>query len=629
MNEVKKTIQPLQDGQIEHPDGLLVRIPPKAFSRRTLVKVSPTKPLPSDKSDVALTNLGVTFQMSSSYPLEKQVDVAFRVQASVAQDMEAKNGVAFVEVRSGLSSTLTAGKLTKRVENGQTAYVIETRMALPHHIGMTLSPGYLTPVTPSVYIPIPHHFKIWPLDRYVDGTCRRAGTTLIDGSCREPTPQNIYPACYPAAWAKLYGAYRLVLARNKRRLEIGTPHTPNPSPDEDGDYFSTWAMGTDPIGATPEAIRVEDWHTGERVEVREIRFPLREDIPVEEAIEERAELIKRSLQSLVGRFRIPVFMAHAGHAWNVFGVDQQGYWSHGQNPSADNLSDWCRWDRADWLENELELAADPDEQPHDWFVIKYPTNCRLKPPTKRLGSIALQGSGDTIDYIRFVELGDFPSLAWTPFISPGHPEISYLWIESAVPLDRDGRPMVRHDDTWNDALGYRVPVPDNNRGDCDCHNDEGCPRCRTRLQLPFWVNNLTKDELHRYRVDLYFWTAGRRWVSINAVPIQSLATPVGGRTFPVFPDWYPDKYELPSPGPSQEFEIQATPDTTAQAAGKKHPLNWRPMAWYIDFSRNQLEYNTVHGIKLVLVCADREGNARCVVQDVKQLWFRTCAVAVA
>jgi hypothetical protein len=52
------------------------------------------------------------------------------------------------------------------------------------------------------------------------------------------------------------------------------------------------------------------------------------------------------------------------------------------------------------------------------------------------------------------------------------------------------------------------------------------------------------------------------------------------------------------------------------------------MAWHVDFSKSQLKHATVHGIKLVLVCTDPEDDAHCVVQDVKQIWFKTLPPAV-
>ena len=259
---------------------------------------------------------------------------------------------------------------------------------------------------------------------------------------------------------------------------------------------------------------------------------------------------------------MPVFVAHSGHAWNVFGVDKAGYWSHSQNPDANCLSDWCEWDRADWLEAELELVAD-HKDPHESYVIKYPLNCQVKPRNKRLGSMSSSGN-----IVRFIDLPDRDNLAWTPFISRDRVEVSYLWIESSVALDSDGRPSVRRVDLWDDELGHQIPVPEKDRHDCDCQNNESCPRCRTRLLMAFWVNNLTKDELHHYRVDLYFWTATNRWISLAAAPVRLLDPPVDGCRLPVFAPWYPDRYTFPSPGAGEEFEIHATPDTSPASVGR-------------------------------------------------------------
>ena len=82
-----------------------------------------------------------------------------------------------------------------------------------------------------------------------------------------------------------------------------------------------------------------------------------------------------------------------------------------QNPDANCLSDWCEWDRADWLEAELKLVAD-HKDPHESYVIKYPLNCQVKPRNKRLGSMSFSGN-----IVRFIDLPDRDNLAWTPFIS--------------------------------------------------------------------------------------------------------------------------------------------------------------------------------------------------------------------
>ena len=619
MAQITQTIQYKVGGQVEHPDGVSVRIPARAFTKNSVVKVNCVAPERLDEPGIGLTPLGNTFQISCSNPLGKEVAVAFVVRADVVRRLEAEKGHAVVEMNHGCESTLVSAPLKKQTGQATTDYVIEMKLELPRLADAVLTPGYVVQPAVSSYITMPHQFKISPLDVDEEGHCRRAGS----GDCDDPKSQSIYPACYPAAWAKLYSTYRLVLPPVKRRLEIGTTYAPDPSPDEDGDYFSTWAMGTNPIGATPQAFRVEDWNTGGPVEICELRFPLEPGVPLEDAVRDRAELIKRSLLSVVGRFHLPVFIAHSGHAWNVFGADSNGYWSHSQNPDANCLSDWCEWGHAEWLEGELALVANPDKEPHASYVIKYPVNCQVKPRNKRLGSMSFSGH-----YARFIELIDRDNLMWTPFISPERPDISYLWIESSAALDRDGRPSTRRVDLWDDALGHMVPVPEKERRACTCRKADGCPHCRTRLLLAFWVNNLTKDELHHYRVDIYFWTATNRWISMDAIAVKPTDGHAGTQRLPVFKEWYPDVYTFPSPGPWDEFALEATPDTSPVPFGDRHPLNWQPMLWYVDLGSNHLKHFTVHGIKLVLTCTDPEDDAHCVVQDVKQLWFKTLPPSV-
>jgi hypothetical protein len=75
---------------------------------------------------------------------------------------------------------------------------------------------------------------------------------------------------------------------------------------------------------------------------------------------------------------------------------------------------------------------------------------------------------------------------------------------------------------------------------------------------------------------------------------------------------------MPGPQSGEPFEIQAIPDDTPQAAGREHPWNCQPIAWYVDLYKGQLGYWRTHGIKLVLTCTDT-----CLVQDIKHLWFKT------
>ena len=85
------------------------------------------------------------------------------------------------------------------------------------------------------------------------------------------------------------------------------------------------------------------------------------------------------------------------------------------------------------------------------------------------------------------------------------------------------------------------------------------------------------------------------------------------------------------PKPGEVFQIAASPDTDPKRSVTEiadHPLNWQPVAWYVDFDRERLlgtepMMPALHGIKLVLTCLDAEPGAQCTVQDIKQIWFES------
>lgn len=376
--------------------------------------------------------------------------------------------------------------------------------------------------------------------------------------------------------------------------------------------MSVGAMG----GNKPS--RVEDWLSGAQIELQTIQFDLREDIPLAEAVEERAVLIDETVRCYVGgSFQTgksrPVYIQHPGHGWIIVGVEKDGFWSHAQNPRSAGLSDWCTWENAPWRNSSM------DEHNQPWFQIIYPRDCDLRPLEKRLGSFSMWGSGGKANYVQFVDLTSTNTIDWMPHMEASSAGVGYIWIEDNVPLDRLGIPLRKRRGWWEDELGQRTPVPLNDFDDCSCGTAMGCSNCRTRLQLPLWVHNTTKDELHRYRIDLKFWTADERWVSLDAKPINPLAD---GTTYPGFPPSYHAHYSMPGPGVREVFEIQAVPDRTDRAGGN-HPYNWQPVGWYIDFHKDQLAYDSVHGIKLILNCVDINPEVNCQVQDVMQIWFKT------
>jgi hypothetical protein len=201
---------------------------------------------------------------------------------------------------------------------------------------------------------IPHYFKMGNLDEAEDDQCRRLGTRRVvsGGPCECPPPntmppQAVYPQCIPAAWARLLGAYRLVLPPEQRRWEIGTPSDPDPPPGRDGDYVSTHSIG---VEDRRNPSRVEDWPDRHPIPIESLPFDI--DPTDEVAIQERADAIERELKTLVPKR--PVYIEHNGHAWNIFGSNAFGYYSHGQNPEAAGLTDWCSWENAPWRNAERQ-----------------------------------------------------------------------------------------------------------------------------------------------------------------------------------------------------------------------------------------------------------------------------------
>ena len=624
-------------GEVVHPGGLRLQTAADALACDSVVTVMSLGP--AVQAGYVLAELGNGFLIRSTAGSTKPISLSVAAEADDMQQLVAEGHRFFFEIREEDFLRVIAGHLREKSVKGANSFFVETHFELPEHQTVSVAAGVFMPVTPSnaAFHPAHHQFKISPLDQADDGACRREGSEFNESTedCRPPAPVTLYPACFPAAWARLYGAYRLVLPPARRRWEIGTPQCPNPPPDENGDYFSTWAMATDEIGDPPPAMRVEDWHSGESITVDPvppIKFEFRNlDAVNEDDIRERADQIKGALVRLVGKRGLaegqPVYISHSGHAWNIVGVEETGYWSHGQNPESQGLSDWCTWENAPWLVTELDLLRSTDDhiKPHQSFDIRFPQRCGLKSRRVRLGSITMSGSGGRANNVQFVDLSSGKSIDWTPHLSASSADAGYVWIEDGSALENSGIPKDRDANFWGDELGFRVPMPINEFGHCRCHSPDGCPRCRTRLQLPFWVHNTTKDERHTYRVDLYFWTSDGRWVKKRAEVMETYWSGY----HPRYPD--PDWYDLPAtiPRPGQAFKIEATPDTHGGPGDRPHPWNCQPVAWCVDFYKGELchvttpEVPVLHGIKLVLICIDTEPEVSCKVQDIKQLWFES------
>ena len=467
---------------------------------------------------------------------------------------------------------------------------------------------------------IPHYFKMGDLDVDQNGRCRRRRTRKIGGvgACQSPPPVTIYPQCIPTAWARLFGAYQLILPPNQRSWEMGTPTAPNPHPYWDGDFFSTYSMGVrEKDHQNPS--QVQDWPDNHPIPIETINFDLAS--VNDAAVEERANAIENALMTIV-KDR-PVYIEHSGHAWNIYGVNAFGFYSHGQNRESEGLNDWCSWELAPWRK---VAGRSFEEHHHLHYAIKYINVGYLKPSYRRLGCISfwIWAPGWGAHNAQFVELRSGRSIDWTPNQSDSASGAGYFWIEESrsVPdLEQEsGIPIVRPADQWDSDLGQRIPVPQNTFGHCTCGSSDGCSLCRTRLNLTFWVHNITLDP-HRYRVDLHVWDDNVQWSRSLAQRIASVTRSNGSVALPCFNEnyltWYGDR--LPCPLPRQSFNISIRPDPSPAPIGRQPDgYDWQPFGWYIDFKKPQLDYDKTYGIRLTLTCLD---NYR--IQDMKQLWFKT------
>lgn len=649
-NVVRKVISSLKGDKLEHPAGLRLVISKGVFSRDSQVEII-------SEAKAGLIYAYNAFRISSTEVPAKPIDISVKLDRKPGQIN--KKAIPFLEIREGSESVMLAGKLQERTVGAQKEYHVAARY-VPFKIERNVSVGagiFEDVSVERTFHPVQHQFKIRQdcLDMTRDGSVSRRRNELGDqcddrDDVREEGEifqKDIYPACYPAAWAALCSSYRMTPLHPRRRWEMGTPDEPNPLPNEFGDFFSTWAMGTEKVhfqnNPDPPVTRVEDWSanpvdpTPDKIAMVHhiFEWPDPNNItPVDRS--RRDALIKATLIKEVGLTlpsqsasifldtAHPVWMAHTGHAWVVVGVDKKGFWSHSWDGSF-ALSNYCLWTNAPWTDHDSDLR----------YAIYYPPhNCGLKPEDRRLGCISLEGSSDMKEHrrVRFQEVHNGREaivINWTPHTrtDPG-----YLWIPGDVPLNCEGFPERPSDRLFDkDLFGHRIPRPLFNHGDCPmCNNIKGgCKYCRLHLLLPFYVHNTTLDEEVTYKVDLYFWSKDRRWVTLNAKSLPETSGSIEDELYCGFDledengeqkgHWI--DYNLPGPLPGEYFSKKAERDTDTTKARDK-PYSSQGFAWYIDFHRDQLDYNAIQGIRLVLTCGRRSSKPLCLVQDVKQIWFR-------
>jgi hypothetical protein len=635
-NVIRKVISSRKRTELEHPKGLRLVIERDVFPRDSEVEII-------GNTKVKLTYADSTFRASSTEVSVKAMDISIRLDYEPGTPSKYEKLVPFVEINEAGKTYLLAGELNERIVGKHKEYCVVVRCELfKKELDVSIGAGvFIYPIeVKQVFHPVQHQFKIAEeaMEQDTDGHSRRRNE---DGDpCKNPNPVDIYPACYPASWASLCSSYRMTPLHPRRRWEMGTPTELNPPPNEFGDFFSTWAMGTEEPGDPPCVTRVEDWQadpadpTPNTVIMETLTFPVSADEGEREA---RAALIKSVLLREVGGHSPPsshhivahprpVRMDHGGHAWIIVGVDKDGFWEHALATDAWAFSNYCLWEEAPWINDDKT-----------YYISFPPYDCGLKPEERRLGCINLEGSSNKMKRVRFWDVYtnvytnytniDENIIHWTPHTrtDPG-----YLWILGNEPLTCLGFP----ESAYHRDLGHIIPQPIKDFGHCrSCGNSEdGCSHCRLRLLLPFWVHNTTLDELVTYKVDLYFWSKDQRWVTLhaNSLPEETARTEDDDLYCGFdcdFGNYRWTKYKLPGPLPGERFSIQAIEDTDP-GLPRPEPWNSQGFAWYIDFHRNQLTYG-VHGIRIVLTCIERSAEPLCLVQDVKQIWFRVSHSAPA
>lgn len=609
-------------GKVTHPSGLTIEtVEPGVLIPAALKIHCPGKT--RDNKRHVLARLGYCFKIENPYKVKLMLKFSFRLYPNELSGTNIQWDRYFMEVfkNENKRAWIIPAEIREVNQGGEKVIIIETTYCLLEKITY-MAPGCM--VTPqhiySTFHPTPHYFKMGDYSKDNDGNNRLAEKE--DGSIA--VPQSIYPQCLPTGKASLYGAHQVAMRPEQRKWHIGTPLNPYPTVRAEGDYFSSTVGGTMEPSIMP--LQVRNRRIGEPVNHQAIRFILRPGIPNEQAIEERGELIKRTLLRIVGGegyspgiARIlarPVYIFHSYHGWNIIGVDKEGFWSHSQNPASKSLNDWCRWKFAHWIYT--------DERTYSHYTICYLPNIPLKPEAHRMGSFSMLGSGGTENHVQFIDLPSGKSIDWTP-IMRGSPA-GYLWIEDNCLLESNGIPRSRSHINWDDDLGFRIPVPANNFGACSCQNMTlGCRRCRLLLQLPFWVHNLCKDEPRDFEVDLFFWRKQNRWERITAqwerITAQS-PPPNPDGSYPGFWPGYEDNYSLPGPLPLERFTVKADIDTnhTVSRGGR---YNWQPVTWWIVLRKQQLAHDTIHGIKIVLRSKSQDPHLHNKVQDIVQIFFKT------
>lgn len=610
---VSKVVRPRQRTRLEHPNGLRLVIGSNVFARNTKIGVMVD-------TKAKLAHAGYAFRVSSTKVSARTIYISIRVEYKPHAQSAAEKPVAFVEIQQSHKSRMVAGTFREHLVGKRKEYWVTARCALfKEERDVSIGGGlFFHYETEFVFHPVQHQFKIREqlMDKYADGSCRRRDD--LGGDCVSAS-QNLYPACYPAAWASLFSAYPMTSLHPRRQWEIGTPTETNRPPREFGDPFSTWVMGTNPPGASPEATRVEDWVDDPGDPTPTPVCDVDGALIVEEfslddglTLEERTALIKNVLLEVVGGDAPrPVRLYHSGHAGVVVGVDKDGFWAHAFGDNAWNLSDRRSWDKASWVDDEV----------HRTYWIAYP-DCPPKPQAMRLGCITIAGSNDVSGSVRFVDVrsscldvdGHFvDTINWSPHTET---DSGYLWIQGNTPLTCEGSPRFLDHPILGPILGHGIPMPMFDPCIACGDIEGGCGHCRLRLLLPFWVHNTTLDESLTYRVDLFFWTKDDEWVPIGANSIQH--DEYGGHYGFKEENWWAD-YALPGPLPGEEFMIEARPDSLSSRDRSK-PWGSQGFAWYVDLHRRQLKYS-VHGIRLVLTCLESSYTHEPVKQDAKQIWF--------
>ena len=238
---IRKVVSSRERSELEHPKGLRIFIERDVFSKDSEVEIIAD-------AKVKLTYADSTFQVSSTDISVKAMDISIRLDYEPGILSKFEKPVPFVEINEAGKTYLLAGELNERIVGKQKEYCVVARCEpFKKELDIRIGGGvFIYPIeVKRAFHSVQHQFKIneGEMETYATdhggSPCRRSGAENAEGTpCKDPSPQTLYPACYPASWACLFSAYAMTPLHPRRRWELGTPTEDNPPPNEFGDFVS-------------------------------------------------------------------------------------------------------------------------------------------------------------------------------------------------------------------------------------------------------------------------------------------------------------------------------------------------------------------------------------------------------